>query len=109
MVDDLAYLTVNLTSDIKYSSFNDPTNPFFFIINLALGGQFPKRTPEDGFPARFEIDWVRVWQQPEMGHVKTPQWADEARIGGIGEGQQDKQRDLSGLKTRSLNKHERAQ
>jgi len=64
MVDDLAYESIDLTSNVAYNSFRDSSNPFFFIVNLALGGNFPKRIPDPkGFPARFEIDWIRVWQQ----------------------------------------------
>ena len=107
MVDDLAYITIDLTSDIKYSSFTDRYNPFFFIVNLAMGGDFPKRVPEQGFPARFELDWIRVWQQGEMGEVKTPPQADQERVGEIGEGQRERMRDLSGFRARALNKHER--
>ena len=82
MVDDLAYETIDLTSDINYNSFRDPTNPFFFIINLALGGDFPRYAPKDGFPAHFEIDWVRVWQQADGGGgvwTKPVHWVEEGR------------------------------
>ena len=108
MVDDLAYLTVDLTSDVKYSSFNNPQNPFFFIVNLAMGGLFPRRVPQEGFPARFELDWIRLYQQVDMGHVKTPKWAEEERIG-EGEGQQSKSRELPARRTRVSNKHERVE
>jgi len=103
MVDDLAYLTVDLTSDTKYSSFTDSSNPFFFIVNLAMGGNFPRRVPEEGFPARFEVDWIRVWQQKEMGEVKVPAQADPSRIGGLGEGQSERQR--STPRSRGLRRH----
>jgi beta-glucanase (GH16 family) len=36
--------------------------PQAFIVNLAIGGTSggdPSNTP---FPARFEVDWIRVWQ-----------------------------------------------
>jgi len=100
MVDDLAYLTVDLTSSVNYNSFRDASNPFFFIVNLATGGDFPKRIPVDGFPARFVIDWIRVWQQTDMGgHVKTPKQADPQFIG-EGEGQAERSRDLSGIRSR---------
>lgn len=87
MVDDLAYETIDLTSDIKYDSFRDSSNPFFFIVNLALGGNFPNKIPDPaGFPARFEVDWIRVWQQ---NSTMTPynevngsyvKWIDQDRI-----------------------------
>ena len=45
----------------------DGTHPFrqphYMILNLALGGD--NGGPVDGteFPARFEVDWVRVYQE----------------------------------------------
>jgi len=75
MLDDLPYLTIDLTSAIGYNSYYDPTNPFFFILNLALGGDWPGKAPDPkAFPARLEIDWIRVWQQSNSGsYVKlTP-------------------------------------
>ena len=71
LVDDLAYLTIDLTSDVKYNSFIDRNNPFYFIVNLAMGGDFPKRVPQAGFPAHFIVDWIRVWQQPGVGFVRV--------------------------------------
>jgi len=64
LLDDLVYLTVNLTSAIGFNSYLDPTNPFFLILNFALGGNWPGKAPDPkAFPARLEIDWIRVWQQ----------------------------------------------
>jgi len=81
LVDDLAYETIDLTSKVGFNSFRDESNPFFFIINLAFGGNFPKRIPDPkGFPARLEVDWVRVWQQTGMEHaVYTKGIAQERR------------------------------
>lgn len=105
MVDDLAYESIDLTSSIAYNSFHDPHNPFFFIINLALGGDFPKHTPTGGFPARFEIDWVRVWQQPDQQaggvYVKGVQWADEERI----VGEEDEAQKLQSGKLRDVSRY----
>lgn len=38
--------------------------PFHLILNLAVGGDWGGRegVNEAAFPARFEIDWVKVWQ-----------------------------------------------
>jgi len=95
MVDDLAYHTVNLTSDVAYNSFIDSSNPFFFIVNLALGGDFPKRTPDPkGFPGRFELDWIRVWQQTGTEHKVFIKEAPEEQIIPMNkEMQQNKHRD----------------
>jgi len=39
-------------------------HPFHVILNLAVGGGFVGPPADDTpFPARFEIDWVRVWQR----------------------------------------------
>lgn len=39
--------------------------PFHLILNLAVGGDWGGKRGVDGtaFPARFEIDWVKVWQK----------------------------------------------
>jgi len=62
-VDSMSYYTIDLTSATQYNSFADPTNPFFFVINLAVGGQFPNHKVDDSaFPAHLMVDWVRVYQ-----------------------------------------------
>lgn len=43
--------------------------PFHLILNLAIGGKLAEErglggVRDDGYPKRFEIDWVRVWQRP---------------------------------------------
>lgn len=41
-----------------------PAEPMYLLINLAVGGDWPG-APDDHtpFPSRFQIDYVRVWQQ----------------------------------------------
>lgn len=40
--------------------------PMYLLLNLAVGGKFPGFTDATTpFPARFDIDYVRVWQSPE--------------------------------------------
>jgi beta-glucanase (GH16 family) len=46
--------------------------PFYLILNLAIGGKLAESRGVggvrlDGYPKRMEIDWVRVWQNPEAG------------------------------------------
>nr|WP_240048978.1 glycoside hydrolase family 16 protein [Parerythrobacter lutipelagi] len=41
--------------------------PFYLILNLAIGGGLPEGrglggVSEAGFPKRMEVDWVRVWE-----------------------------------------------
>jgi len=62
-VDDKIYYTADLTSATSFNSFADPTNPFYFVINLAIGGNFPNHKVDDSaFPAQLQVDYVRVYQ-----------------------------------------------
>ncbi len=59
LVDDQAYLTVK-ASDVSPNPFN---SKFFFIFNVAVGGDWPG--PPDGttgLPQRMVVDYVRVFQ-----------------------------------------------
>jgi beta-glucanase (GH16 family) len=60
-VDDNLYLTVNKT-DLGSSPY--PFNaPFFFIFNVAVGGNWPgSPDPTTTFPQRMIVDYVRVFQ-----------------------------------------------
>ncbi len=41
-----------------------PDEPLYLLLNLAVGGDWPGAPDEDTeFPADFEIDYVRVWQE----------------------------------------------
>lgn len=44
-----------------------PDTPKSLILNLAVGGNYPG-PPNGGtpFPSQFDIDYVRVWQRPEI-------------------------------------------
>jgi beta-glucanase (GH16 family) len=48
--------------------------PFHLVLNLAIGGRLPEGrgvggVDSTGYPKQMEIDWVRVWQQPEGPRV----------------------------------------
>jgi beta-glucanase (GH16 family) len=50
--------------------------PFYLILNLAIGGKLAESRGVggvrlDGYPKRMEIDWVRVWQQPDGRTIET--------------------------------------
>ncbi|MHC5183185.1 MAG: carbohydrate-binding protein [Planctomycetota bacterium] len=50
-----------------YEAWPAPFNrPFFFILNVAVGGQWPG-SPNGStvFPQQMLVDWVRVYQKPE--------------------------------------------
>ncbi|MFD1095007.1 family 16 glycosylhydrolase [Salegentibacter chungangensis] len=59
LVDDVVYHEFENTAD---SPFNDP---FFLILNLAMGGTFGGDVAGDFSQATFEIDYVRVYQAAE--------------------------------------------
>jgi beta-glucanase (GH16 family) len=62
------YLDEQLMNETQVADTKNPdgTMPFrqphFMILNLALGGDNGGDLPENSLPAKFEIDWVRVYQ-----------------------------------------------
>lgn len=56
--------TVDLSKTINATP--DHANPFHepqaFILNLAIGGTSGGDPSKTDFPARLEVDWIRVWQ-----------------------------------------------
>jgi len=66
---------IDLTKTINQdgTGINPFHEPHYLLLNLAIGGTSggdPSQTP---FPARFEVDWVRVYQRsPAPGPVKGP-------------------------------------
>lgn len=79
-IDDELILTVNdwytAEEGELWKEYPAPFNqPFFVQMNLAVGGTWPGNpTPETDFEnAKFEIDYVRVYQKPEYDtNVKRP-------------------------------------
>ncbi|MBT8241287.1 MAG: glycoside hydrolase family 16 protein, partial [Acidimicrobiia bacterium] len=63
IVDGLEVHTVTNWSSAVGSADAPFDQEFFFRLNLAIGGNYPG-SPDEGtpWPARFEIDWVRVFQ-----------------------------------------------
>lgn len=45
------------------SGFNPFKQPHYMLLNLAIGGQNGGNADNTSFPRRFEVDWVRVYQQ----------------------------------------------
>jgi beta-glucanase (GH16 family) len=66
-VDGLLLNTVNL--DQTFNSDRAGKNPFrqphYLILNLAIGGTNGGDASKTEFPARFEVDYVRVYQKAE--------------------------------------------
>jgi beta-glucanase (GH16 family) len=64
-VDDELLNTIDLTQSINKTP--DRANPFhephYILLNLAIGGTNGGDPSETQFPARFEVDYVRVYQK----------------------------------------------
>jgi len=44
--------------------FNNANYPFYFILNVAIGGNWPGNNINDGaLPQHMEVDWVRVYKK----------------------------------------------
>ncbi len=65
-VDDKNYFTYAKESEAKEDVW-PYDQPHYLILNLAIGGTWGARRGIDDaiFPQRFEIDYVRVYQQPQ--------------------------------------------
>jgi beta-glucanase (GH16 family) len=63
-VDDHKYFTYQKAPDAGNDAW-PYDQPFFLIINLAIGGEWgaQKGVDDSIFPARYEIDYVRVYQE----------------------------------------------
>jgi beta-glucanase (GH16 family) len=62
LLDGLVYKTIT-PSDIPPGAAWPFDHPYFLLLNLAVGGDWPgSPNASTPFPARMEVDWVRVWQ-----------------------------------------------
>ncbi len=63
-VNDVVYHTRTSNDFINYEGDNPFDQPFYIIINLAIGGHFDgfREPSDDDFPAMLEVDWVRVYE-----------------------------------------------
>lgn len=60
-VDGVQYLTANTTNNINGTE--EFQKPFFILLNLAVGGNWPGQTIDDTkLPASMYVDYVRVYQ-----------------------------------------------
>ena len=65
-VDGAVYYAAQTADTAGMDSFRNPGNPFYLIVNLAFGGQFPNEAPQPAsFPAAFHVDWIRIWQRQD--------------------------------------------
>lgn len=73
-LDGILYYTRNIGA-AQYSEFHEP---FFFILNVAVGGNWPG-SPDNTtvFPAVMEVDFIRVYEWSELPTNIVQQAADE--------------------------------
>lgn len=69
-VDNTLYVTGNIAGNINNTgAFH---NPFFIILNMAVGGDFPGTTVNNSaLPASMYVDYVRVYQAIPIGQTIT--------------------------------------
>ena len=69
-VDEILLNTIDLTTTINGDP--DCKNPFrqphSLILNMSIGGKHGGDPSETKFPARFEVDYVRVYQKERPGN-----------------------------------------
>lgn len=72
-VDNTLYATANITNNINNTGAFQ--NPFFIILNMAVGGDFPGLTVDNSaLPAAMYVDYVRVYKAvsgPPIGQSIT--------------------------------------
>ena len=56
-VDDVLVKTWNTTGAAPFDQ------PFYLVLNLALGGEWAGPPADGSLPATLEVDWVRVWER----------------------------------------------
>lgn len=67
--------------EIDAKEMSELRAPFYFILNLALGGNLPHYGPEDSFvSADVDVDYVRVYQRDADGHKYTGVWKDKGTV-----------------------------
>ena len=64
-VDDhlLNKVAVDSLTNKDESNFNPFRQPHYMLLNLAIGGQNGGDPSNTSFPRKFEIDYVRVYQE----------------------------------------------
>jgi len=61
-VDGKKYFTYVINNDAGKGAENAFRNPFFLLINLALGGTWGKTLDPSILPLEYYIDYVRIYQ-----------------------------------------------
>jgi len=64
-VDDTLLNTVSLDATVNPDGTNPFREPHYMLVNLAIGGNHGGDPSGTDFPARYEIDYIRVFQKRE--------------------------------------------
>lgn len=67
---------------LPFSEGNPFVEPMYIIMNLAIGGSWggEKGIDPTVFPARFEIDWVRVYAKKKIAERKDGKWCAKTSL-----------------------------
>lgn len=75
-VDDLLINDIDITATVNGSGGGQGINPFtrphFLLLNLAVGGSKGGEPDFSRFPLEYDIDYVRLYQNPDAINVSIP-------------------------------------
>jgi beta-glucanase (GH16 family) len=71
-VDDRLLNETDLSTTVNPDGSNPLRKPHYILLNLAIGGTEGGDPTPTAFPARFEVDYVRVYQRVEGGGASPP-------------------------------------
>ncbi|MDO4527647.1 MAG: glycoside hydrolase family 16 protein [bacterium] len=60
--DDIQYAQIDLTQAQQMDGSNPFQQPFYLLLNLAIGGGWGGALEESTLPALYQIDYVRYWK-----------------------------------------------
>lgn len=64
-IDGVVLNTIDLSETVNPDGTNPFRWPHHMIVNLAIGGQQGGDPSETAFPARYEVDWIRVYRRSD--------------------------------------------
>lgn len=76
-VDDKVYWKVDITP----KSMSEAHAEYYFLLNLAVGGNLPGTAPDAGtLPVQAEVDYVRAYQLTNSGSKYKNQWTEQNQV-----------------------------
>lgn len=77
LLDDKVFFTLDTTSSDK----SEANAPYYFILNLAVGGNLPGCAPDKGtLPSTAEVDYVRAYQLTNSGSQYLNKWTEQDQV-----------------------------